>query len=94
MTERMIENRVKKIQDLEAQKEALEKEIERLKTELKTDLEEKGVSEIKTQKGVVVRWQEIVSSRLNGTLLKKDLPDLYEKYQTSSVSHRFTWKCA
>lgn len=94
MTERMIENRVKKIQDLEAQKEALEKEIERLKTELKTDMEEKGVSEIKTQKGVVVRWQEIVSSRLNGTLLKKDLPDLYEKYQTSSVSRRFTWKCA
>lgn len=91
MTERMIENRVKKIQDLEQQKAALESEIERLKDELKSNLEEKGVSEIRTKKGIVVRWQEIVQSRLNGTLLKKDRPDVYEAYLKSSVSHRFTW---
>ena len=35
MTNRMIENRVKKIRDLEQQKQQLEAEIEKIKSELK-----------------------------------------------------------
>ena len=92
MTEKMIENRVKKIEDLEKRKAELEAEIEKVKNELKADLEEKGLDTIETKNGIVVRWQEIVSNRLNGTLLKKDFPDVYAKYTTASVSHRFTWK--
>ena len=45
MTERMIENRVKKLQTIEAKMEELEAQTEKLKAEIKADLEGKGVDE-------------------------------------------------
>ena len=65
MTDRMIENRVKKIQDLEKQKAEIESEIEKIKAELKEDMESKEVDVIHTEKGVTIRWQEIVSDRFD-----------------------------
>ena len=56
MTERQIENRIKKLQVIEAQQKALEKEAEELKTEIKADLEAKGIDEIKTA-SFVVKWK-------------------------------------
>lgn len=91
MTNRMIENRVKKIQDLEAQKKQIEAEIEKLKQELKSEMEDQDVSVIQTEKGVTVRWQEIVSDRFDSKNFKADHPKLYNEYVKSSVSHRFTW---
>ena len=43
MTERMIENRVKRLQEIEAQQKELETAAEAIRAELKADLEEKGV---------------------------------------------------
>lgn len=91
MTNRMIENRVQKIQGLEQQKAQLEAEIEKLKNELKKDMEEKGVSEIRTDKGITVRWQEIVADRFDSKNFKGDHPDMYSRYTKHSVSHRFSW---
>ena len=90
-TNRMIENRVKKIQDLESQKKHLADEIERLKQELKSEMEDQGVSVIQTEKGVTVRWQEIVSDRFDSKNFKAEHPKFYNEYVKSSVSHRFTW---
>ena len=50
MTERMIENRIKKLRELEAQQKELEAAAEAIRAELKADLEEKGVDELKTKK--------------------------------------------
>ena len=91
MTNRMIENRVMKMQELEQQKAKLEAEIERLKGELKTDLEEKNLTVIKTERGITVRWQEVVSEKFDSKAFKADNPDEYAKYLKPSVSHRFTW---
>lgn len=91
MTDRMIENRVKKIQDLEQQKALLETEIEKLKNELKGDLEEKGVDVVKTAKGITVRWQEIVADRFDSKTFKTQYPDIYSRFTKPSVSHRFSW---
>ena len=49
MTERMIENRIKKLRELEAQQKELEAAAETIRAELKADLEEKGVDELKTK---------------------------------------------
>ena len=89
MTERMIENRVKKLQELEAQQKELEAAAEAIRTELKADLAEKGVEELKT-KNFVLRWKEIVSSRLDGKALKAALPDVYGQFCKASTSRRFT----
>lgn len=76
MTERMIENRVNKLRELEAQQKKLEAQAEAIRAELKADLEEKGVEELKT-KNFILPWKEIISNRLDGKALKAALPDVY-----------------
>ncbi len=89
MTERMIENRVNKLRELEAQQKELEAQAEAIRAELKADLEEKGVEELKT-KNFILRWKEIISNRLDGKALKAALPDVYGQFCKVSTSRRFT----
>lgn len=89
MTERMIENRVKKLFTLESQIAQFQEQAEAIKTELKADLEEKGVQELKT-KNFLIRWKEIVSNRLDGKALKAALPEIYSQYCRPTSSRRFT----
>ena len=89
MTEKMIENRIKKLQAIEAQQEELEVAAEALRAELKADLEQKGVDELKTR-NFLIRWKEIISNRLDGKALKAALPDVYGQFCKASTSRRFT----
>ncbi len=89
MTERMIENRVNKLRELEAQQKEIEAAAEAIRAELKADLEAKGVEELKTR-NFVLRWKEIISNRLDGKALKAALPDVYGQFCRSSSSRRFT----
>lgn len=89
MTERMIENRIRKLQEIEAQQKELDAAAEAIRAELKADLEEKGIDELRT-KNFIVRWKEIISSRLDGKALKAALPDVYSQFCKSSSSRRFT----
>ena len=89
MTERMIENRIKKLREIEAQQKELEQQAEALKAEIKADLEGKGLDELKT-KNFIIRWKEVVSNRLDGKALKAALPDVYSQFVKPSRSRRFT----
>ena len=89
MTERMIENRIKKLSALEEQIAQLQEQAEEIKTELKADLEEKGVQELKT-KNFLIKWKEIVSNRLDGKSLKAALSEIYSQYCRQTSSMRFT----
>lgn len=89
MTERQIENRIKKLQAIEAQQKELEQQAEALKAEIKADLEEKGGDELKT-KNFIIRWKAIINNRLDGKALKASFPDIYSQFCKSSVSRRFT----
>lgn len=90
MTERQIENRIKKLQTIEARQKELEAQAEVIRSELKTDLEEKGQDEFQTKNGFIVRWKEIISNRLDGKALKAALPEIYAQYTRQSASRRFT----
>ncbi len=89
MTEKMIENRVKKLQAIEAQQKELEAQADAIRAELKADLEERGVEELQT-KNFLLRWKEIVSNRIDSKALKAALPDVYGQFCKASVSRRFT----
>ena len=89
MTERMIENRIKKLQAIEAQQKELEAQADTIRAELKADLKEKGVEEFKT-KNFILRWKEIISNRLDSKALKAALPDVYGQFCKASASRRFT----
>ena len=89
MTERQIENRVKKLREIESQRKALEEKEKALKEEIKKDMESKGLEEIRT-KNFIIRWKEIISNRLDGKALKAALPEIYNQYCRTSASRRFT----
>ena len=90
---RAIDNRVVKISELEARKAAIEAELEAVKGELKDEMSERGVDELHGSK-YRVSWKEVVSSRLDSALLKKERADLYKSYLKSVSSRRFLWAAA
>ena len=89
MTDRQLNNRITKLQDLEAQMKELEAQAEAIRAELKADLESKGEDEHNTG-SFVIRWKEIISRRLDGKALKAALPDVFAAYSRESTSRRFT----
>ena len=89
MTDRQINNRITRLQDIEAQMKELEAQAEAIRAELKADLESKGEDKHNTG-SFVIRWKEIISRRLDSKALKAALPDVFAAYSRESSSRRFT----
>lgn len=89
MTERQIENRVRKLKELESQRKVLEEQEKALKAEIKKDMKSKGLEEMKT-KNFVIRWKEIISNSLDSKALRASFPDICEQFTKQSASKRFT----
>lgn len=90
---RAIDNRVIKIADLEARKREIDAELEALKDELKDEMVERGVDELHGSK-YRVSWKEVVSSRFDSALFKRERKSLYDAYLKSVSSKRFLWAAA
>jgi len=84
MTDRMIENRIHKLQELEAQAAEIEKAAEAVRAELKADLEAKGQDEITTVHGMIVRWKSFITNRFDSKAFRKAHSDLYDAFQIPS----------
>lgn len=83
------ENRINKLQKLEAQIKALEAEADAIRNEIKADMEAKGVDELRT-KNFVVRWKEIITSRFDSKAFRASMPELYHQFEKPSRSRRLT----
>ena len=82
-----IENRINKLHRLEAQIEALEAEANAIRSEIKAAMDEQGVDELHT-KNFVVRWREIITSRLDSKAFKAAMPELYQQFVKAYRSRR------
>lgn len=89
MTERMLKNRIEKLDAIAAQQKALEEQAEAIRNEIKADMEEKGVDEL-TAFGRIARWKQIISNRFDSKALKAALPDVYGMYCKPTSSKCFT----
>lgn len=89
MTNRMIDNRCKKLAELDEQIKALQAQADAIKDEIKKDMEAESLDEIDTGK-FKVRYKLVESVRLDGTALKKALPDVYSLYSKVTACKRFT----
>lgn len=89
MSERMLLNRIKKYKDLEAQRTAIEKEMEALKADLLADMQEKGLEEQKAGNWVI-RWTKVLTNRLDSKALKAELPELAARFTKQTESRRFS----
>lgn len=86
MTNRQYDNRIRKIQDLETEIKRLQTLADSLKDEIKADM---AGDEVNTG-SFIIRWKEVISTRLDSTALKKALPDVWQTYSKASSSRRFT----
>ena len=89
MSERMLLNRIKKYKDLEAQRTAIEKEMEALKADLLADMQEKGLEEQKAGNWVI-RWTKVLTNRLDSKALMAELPELAARFTRQTESRRFS----
>lgn len=89
MGERAIENRVKKLQAIEARMKALEVEADKLKEEIKKELETRGAEELKAG-NFLVRWKSVISNRFDGKTFQKEHEALYRQYVKQTEGKRFT----
>lgn len=88
MTERMINNRAKKLIELKEQIKELEAAQKALEDEIKAEFAE-DQEEIKTEK-YLIRWTKYTTPRLDSTKLKKELPDIYKLYTKITSGRRFS----
>ena len=79
-------------------REELVRLIDKLGLE-KTQIEQElkiylGNAEIAENNHFQVSWKPVETNRIDTKLLKMERPDIYEQYQKSSTSRRFTIKAA
>lgn len=89
MGERALQNRIRRLQALERQRAEIEVEKERLKEEIRKDMEKKGIDQVKTG-NFIVRCKKIISNRFDSKRFRVEHKDLYKSYQKQQETIRFT----
>lgn len=86
MSDRNMEAKVKELMELKRMKEELEAEIEATEQAIKDVM---GEEETLIAWAYKVTWKHVVSSRLDGTALKKAMPDIAAQFMKESKVRRF-----
>lgn len=88
LTDRQIDNRIRKLSELEKEAKKLKKEIEEIKNEIKSVM---NSEEIRTTKWVI-RNTEYESEKLDTKRLKEEHAALCAEYVKTVKSSRFSYK--
>lgn len=91
MTDRTFDSKVRKLFALQAQVDELEKEMDDLKSEIKTEMLARDVDNIVTQR-YSASWPLIISNKFDTTAFKQAHGRLYKQFTKASESRRFTYK--
>ena len=88
MTNRQMDNRMRKLAALEAERSALEDRIAALKDEI---VEAMGDAEEVETKSFIVRFKAVISNRFDSKAFKADHEKLYKQYLKTSAYNRFSY---
>lgn len=88
-TNRQIDNRCRKLAELDTQIKELQAQADAIKDEIKKDMEAGNIEIIDTGKHKI-SYKLIESVRLDSKALKAALPDVYRLYSRVSSCKRFT----
>ena len=89
MGERALKNRIKQLIELEKQQKAIQEQADKLKAEIKADMEAKGQEEMKVG-DYLVRFKTILSTKFDTKAFKEEHKKLFEMYSKPAASKRFT----
>lgn len=84
---RNIEGMAQELKELKRMKEELEAEISALEDGIKAVM---GEEEQVIAGAFRITWKAVTSSRLDGTALKKELPEVAARYMKTTTTRRFT----
>lgn len=83
-----MENKIRKLRQLQHLIEEAQQEAEAIKDVIKAQLTAQGVDELQAG-GYRVTWKLVTSSRLDAAALKKALPDVAQAFARSTTTRRF-----
>ena len=89
MSQNEITARVHELRELKRMAEELEAQIETLTDGIKSYMAERGADEI-SGTDWKVSWHAVQSTRFDSKTFKKELPDLYNRYSTTTITRRFS----
>ena len=81
----MTKAQILELKDIEAQIAELKKKAEAIKDEMKSEM---GNDEHREVEGFKVNYTIVISTTLDSTKLKKELPDLWKKYSKEGITRR------
>lgn len=83
-----INNTVKEIRELKRMREELDAEIAAAEDLIKAEMDRTSNYTI-TGDDYKITWNEVTSSRVDTTALKKAMPEVIEKFMKTTTSRRF-----
>lgn len=83
-----MESKIRELRSLQRLIEEAQQEAEAIKDGIKAQLTAQGVDELQAGE-YRVSWKSVTSSRLDGKALKAALPDVAERFTTTSTTRRF-----
>lgn len=89
LTNKQIDNRIRKLQEAEKEKKRIEKEINALKEEIKNAMH--GAETIETG-NYIIRNTVTITKRLDTKAIKTEMPEIYNQFTRESISTRFSYK--
>ena len=89
MGNRALENRVKELKAIEEQQKALTERAEKIKEEIKKDMQAKGKDEIKVG-NFVIRFKEVITKRFDTKAFAEQHTRLYEAFAKPQSTMRFS----
>lgn len=89
MSTQTLISMVNELKELEAMAHELNEEIETIKDSIKEFMTAQNTNEL-VAGSHIIRWTEVVSNRLDTSLLKKTMPEIFKAYTKQSLSRRFT----
>lgn len=87
LTDRQIDNRMKRIQELDAEIKRLQAERDELKEQVAA-----AVTGERSTAHFTVRNQEVTAQKFDSKAFKADHPKMYADYCKAATSFRFTYK--
>ena len=87
-TNKQLNNRIHKLQELEARKKELEEQIAAVKEDITTDMGDVEIVETDLFK---IHYTKIFGSRFDTRRFRKERADIYAAYQIQTESRRFSY---
>ena len=83
-----MESKIRELRSLQRLIEEAEQEMEAIKDGIKAQLTAQGLDELQAGE-YRVTWKAVTGSRLDGKALKAALPDVVERFTTTTTTRRF-----